>query len=400
MVRHKKKIAIKMKNPKITVLILTPYFLPGYKAGGPIQSLRNLISHLSNRINFKIITPDHDLGEKKAYSGITSDRWNRVYGVDVFYLSDKNMTLPKIGHLIKNTNHDVRYYNSFFYPYLTIYPLLLEKMRRIPRMPSILAPRGEMAPRALQLNKSKKKIFLGVARLLNLYSNLNWQVSSKHEKEQLRKILSVNSNRIEIIPNLPPKLDFDVKPRKSSKESGKVRLVFISRIAPIKNLSGALTLLKKVRGQVTFDIYGPKEDRTYFDLCMRLKKELPNNILINYHGPVSHDQVATVLQQYDFLFFPSKDENFGHIILEAFLSGTPVIISDRTPWLELDKYQAGWAIELEDRQRFAEVLNYCVKMNTSEHQKLCEGAMNVALNYLNDGRIVEKTFEMFARLAR
>ena len=44
----------------------------------------------------------------------------------------------------------------------------------------------------------------------------------------------------------------------------------------------------------------------------------------------------------------SDSENFGHVILESILSGTPVIVSDNTPWTEfINKNKLGVALKLD-----------------------------------------------------
>ena len=40
------------------------------------------------------------------------------------------------------------------------------------------------------------------------------------------------------------------------------------------------------------------------------------------------------------MFLPSKGENFGHIIMESLAASTPVIISDLTPWKDLENARA------------------------------------------------------------
>jgi len=57
---------IKNKKKKI-VLIFVGAYTPGYKAGGPIQSIQNLVECLNNDFEFKIITSDRDIGDSKAY---------------------------------------------------------------------------------------------------------------------------------------------------------------------------------------------------------------------------------------------------------------------------------------------------------------------------------------------
>jgi glycosyltransferase involved in cell wall biosynthesis len=42
--------------------------------------------------------------------------------------------------------------------------------------------------------------------------------------------------------------------------------------------------------------------------------------------------VPGVFRQYDLFVFPTRGENFGHVIIESLSVGTPVLLSDRTPW--------------------------------------------------------------------
>jgi hypothetical protein len=42
------------------------------------------------------------------------------------------------------------------------------------------------------------------------------------------------------------------------------------------------------------------------------------------------------LAEYDLFLFPTLGENYGHVISEALASGCPVVISDQTPWRNLE----------------------------------------------------------------
>ena len=76
---------------KKTILILCDWFLPGYLAGGPIQSVATLTKQLGNDIDFKIITTDRDFKSKKTYSEIKSNVWTVFEGRTIFYVSPENM---------------------------------------------------------------------------------------------------------------------------------------------------------------------------------------------------------------------------------------------------------------------------------------------------------------------
>ena len=56
-------------------------------------------------------------------------------------------------------------------------------------------------------------------------------------------------------------------------------------------------------------------------------------------------------------FFPTRGENFGHVIFEALKAGLPVITSDHTPWNFLDKQPFFWAINVEDKNGYLSAIN-------------------------------------------
>ena len=68
-------------------------------------------------------------------------------------------------------------------------------------------------------------------------------------------------------------------------------------------------------------------------------------------------------------FLPTLGENFGHIILEAFCAGCPVLISDQTPWRDLEEKGVGWNLPLDQPELFREVLQRFAGMENAEYIK-------------------------------
>ena len=52
----------------------------------------------------------------------------------------------------------------------------------------------------------------------------------------------------------------------------------------------------------------------------------------------------------------SGSENYGHSIVEALLCGTPVLISDSTPWRGLEAEGVGWDLPIADEAAFVRAL--------------------------------------------
>lgn len=109
---------------KVKILTFSVYYLPGYKGGGPVRTIENMVSHLDQEIEFWIVTRDRDLGDTVPYPAIKRGIWQKVGGAYVYYLPAEAVNFTAVGDLINNTPHDIVYLNSFFDPVFTIYPLL------------------------------------------------------------------------------------------------------------------------------------------------------------------------------------------------------------------------------------------------------------------------------------
>ena len=207
-----------------------------------------------------------------------------------------------------------------------------------PRPKIVLAPRGQLDPPALNLKRLKKQIFLHVCRPLRIFRDVHWQASSDVEAEEIRRNFGPDV-AVTVARNL--RVPSEVPRPAVEKVPGQLRAVFLSRVSPKKNLHFALTLLEHLRGTVFFTIAGPVDDPAYWERCQRIIHHLPPNVTIDCRGAVPNEEVAALLAGHDLLLLPTLSENFGHVIVEALQVGTPVLISDQTPWRDLEQRHAG-----------------------------------------------------------
>ena len=383
-----------MRLKKIKILIFVPHYLPGYKAGGPVRSIANMIQSLGEEFNFKIITSDRDLYSQKPFSNISSNSWIKLTNTTVFYASPKYLSLKNMIKLFHNTDYDILYLNSFFHPFFGILPIFISKVSKIKKIPVILAPRGEFSPGALSIKGNKKRIYVILSKISRLYSHIYWQASSEVEKNDIKNVFK-RSSEIFIAPNIPPKKESHNENSNPLKKVGFLNIVFLSRISPIKNLDGALNLLKNIKGNINFDIFGPVGEESYWKKCQSIIDKLEFNVVVRYKGSVNHEKVNSIFKSYDLFFLPTHGENFGHVILEALSAGLPVIISDQTPWHDLSKFNAGIDIPIEDAEKYRQTINDFVQMSSDEYNKFRKGALSYANAYTNDSEIIQKNREMF-----
>jgi glycosyltransferase involved in cell wall biosynthesis len=342
------------------VIVVVGNYLPGFKAGGIVRAVVNTIDHLSGDIDFKVITRDRDLGDVAPYPNVRLNAWQPMGGADVYYLSPDRQSAGSLARLVNNTPHDAIWLNSFFDP-LTVKLLWQRRIGAANLRRPIVAPRGEFAWASLQQKYPKKLVFMWVARAIRLYAGLIWHASSQLEAADIRKEMHVSEGAIHYAPDFAIKSPGIASPANSElpppAEGDSVRLVFISRVAREKNLDFALRVLKKVRANVVFDIYGPTADEAYWRECQALIAELPPHVTVNYRGIVGGGDVVTTFAQYELFLFPSGGEAFGHVIAESLVAGTPVLTSTETAFHDLAADGLGWDFDLRREEAFVATID-------------------------------------------
>lgn len=380
----------------MTILTFVGYYVPAYKAGGPIQSIANLAEALGDEFEFRIITSDRDYGDTRPFDGITHSTWMRVGKADVAYLGPRKRNLRTIARLMRETPHDVLYLNSYHSPHFTVQPLALRSLRRVPRVPTVVAPRGEFARGAYGIRPAKKRLYRIAATAARLYSGVTWQASSAAEAKDIRREVGSDAP-LHVGPDIyvPPPSLLD---RTSPKVSGSAHAVIVCRISPVKNLHLLGTVLCCVRGGLNLDLYGIIDDAAYWAKCQETFAHLPDNVSVTYHGPIEHTQVAAVLAQSDLFVLPTLGENFCHAAAEAFAAGCPVLISDQTPWRGLEEARAGWDLPLGRPEGFTDAIQRIIDMDEDEHREWRQGARDYITSHPLVTSAIEANRRMFLSL--
>ncbi len=387
-----------MNRKKYSILVFNRHYLPGFKAGGPIRTISNTVDRLGCEFDFRIVTLDRDFGDLHSYKDLGSEEWHKVGQASVRYLRPDSVTLIKLSQIINGLDPSVLYLNSFFDSIFTQRVLLLRKLGLIPRYPIILAPRGEFSEGALEIKKIKKLTYILLARLTGLYKGLTWLASSKIEREDIKRLFpKVKDKGIHVAINLPPDTKQKTYYRDCEKVPGTVKIVFLSRLSPKKNLDFALRVLKNVSAKVEFTIFGPKEDSDYWNECQNLIDGLPSNIQVTWEGEVTPDIIHESLSQHHLFFFPTRGENYGHVIQEALSSGLPVLISDQTPWQDLEEAGVGWSIPLSSPGKFAGLIEEVAHWDNNKILSVSEAALNYAIDKAGDHSALDANRQLFLR---
>jgi glycosyltransferase involved in cell wall biosynthesis len=348
------------------ILILNGQYWPGYKGGGPIQSCMNMVENLSDKFEFLILTADRDYKEDVPYVNVKINEWIKIGSIKVFYMSPNMQSLKGFQKILNKIDYDILYLNGFFSPIFTIKPLILKRLGTMKKREIIITPRGDFTG-GCENKKTKKFIYIFLCKLIGLYSDLLWHATSNLEEKDIK--LKFKNAKTIVVPNLPAK--YTQKSPVIDKVPGELRLVFVSRVFPKKNLKFALEVLMNVTsGNIIFDVYGPMEDKGYWNECLMVIKELPSNVTVTYKGEVEHKDIGHVFESYHAFFFPTFGENYGHVIIEAMMNNCLVILSKGvTPW---DDYNGngGFVNSLNDYAAFLKVINLLISYNQKEIDNL------------------------------
>lgn len=386
---------------KATILALLGTYIPGFLAGGPIRSVHSLVDAFGAEFDWRIICPDRDLGSDAPYPGIVADRWTPVGKALVFYASPRMLRPWNLLRLLRGLDHDLLYLNSFFSPRMSILPVAAAYTGVLRRSRILIAPRGEFSPGALAIKAWKKRPYLWMARCLRLYRNCRWHLSTSLELDDLRSVFPVSvglgfdARNCFVAPDM---VDFTLDgavANRALEAPPNLSVAFLSRISPMKNLDFALRALAQVRARVVFSVYGPEEDAGYVNHCRELAGGQPANVEVRWCGPVAAAEVVQVLSAHDLMLLPTRGENFGHVIVEAWAAGLPVLISDQTPWRGLAQEGIGWDLPLDSPDRFAAVVDEVAAWPREKRLSAAKACRKKADLVRSDDRVRQENLKMF-----
>lgn len=373
-----------MKN----LLIVCDYFKPGFKAGGPIQSLYNLCVLIHDKAHIHVVTQNHDI-DKVEYN-LPYNRWVDKDLFKVLYLK----RLQYLKFLFKKQNVDVLYLNSFFASSTQLFLFSNHSLLRNQHkeVNIFIAPRGEFDPGALTIKARKKKLFLSFFKIFKI-KNLIFHATTEIEVKNIQLIFG-DTYEIRTAANIPkiPSHRKDVQKKQNISE-----FFFLSRISSKKNLKFALKAFSKtnVEGEIQFNIIGPIEDVNYWNECQDIFEVIPNNINCKYLGEIPNEDISKVLKDSHYFFFPTFGENYGHVIYESLALGKPILISDQTPWVTKEFDNGVFASNLESETYFLKVIEKLHGLNQVEYNKLSRNAYQYALLSADINKIKDHYINLF-----
>jgi glycosyltransferase involved in cell wall biosynthesis len=384
------------------ILQVIPYFVPAYSYGGPVKVCFDISKELVRR-DHQVTVVTTDVLDK---NGRITKREETIDGIRVIRFKNISNQLAKNynGYLPIGfyswcrdniQNFDIVHCHDFF----TYQNIVIAHFCKKYDVPFIVQPHGTLSPvRQNARFRGAKQLFM------NFFSDVlerskNIIALTKNEKEEICLINNVLKDRVEIIPNGIKMEEFenihkiDLHEKYSIPKENKI-IGYVGRLQYIKGIDISLGILAHLKSKIDFTylIIGPDEGEKEKLEKIIEKLGLVDNVI--FSGILTGKEKLEVMKSCGIFLFTSRNEGLPITILEVAALGVPQIISKNCHVPEIEEYQGGFEIDLEDTVRYTEsIVRILLDADTSKNMSL--RAREIATKIFNFNDIIKKIEKLY-----
>ncbi|MGV6829440.1 MAG: glycosyltransferase [Flavobacteriales bacterium] len=330
------------------ITILSPYYSPANKAGGPIKSIEGIAEILQNNsFDYTIITRDKDIDH--------SPLEKTLYKKGVHYQNKISISL--LNPFFRKS--DIIWINSLYSFSFSILPILALLMMN--KKTLLISPRGQLLQGSVT---NKKLLYLKLLKWL-LKKTKHQVVIHYTNKEEQNKSLPIFKDFKNIIFNNP--LSGKIDEYEIHKKSTKFNIGFFGRVSPIKNIEFIIKLFSNLPKSFSFQIYGSIEDKVYYKKLIDLIKKLNLENQISFEGNYDKANFSNKVKRVDLIVIPSFSENFCHVFFEAIEKRKMVLASNGLPWESVNLLVKNTILPL-DKYLWLQQIKYIASLNEEQYK--------------------------------
>lgn len=302
----------------------------GVSAGGPSRTVPALCAAViaeCPRISVEIVTaeqPKYGPNVPTSVPTYTADARSTAAGQRALLQSRVEEAKQTVGHVLLHDHGQ----------WLSLNRASAAAARRF-KLQRIVSPRGMLTPWALRHRAWKKRLAWQLYARRDFLQADVLHATSDQEAEDLRRLGA--RQPIVVIPNGVE------APDRSGAAAAKTRTVaFLSRLHPkkgVRELVAAWRALSPAGWRLI--LAGPDEGQMLPQL--KLRPEDAIDAIGEVEGPAKWNLLGSA----SVVVLPSYSENFGVVVAEALMAGTPVIATRGTPWHGLETHRCGWWIPMQ-----------------------------------------------------
>lgn len=280
-------------------------------------------------------------------------------------------------------------------------PCVLSKL--IYGTPYLLTEHGiYLREQYLSLSRNTYSPFLRtfLVRFIHSIITLNYAYADQispvcHYNARWELQLGVNPAKIKVIYNgVDPNVFYD----STSIHRTHPTIVTVARIDPIKDLLTLIRAAKRVHQEirdVRFMVYGEISVPEYYEDCLQLRDELGLKEVVHFAGHMGN--IASVYHEGDVVLLSSISEGFPYSVIEAMMSGKPVVATDVGGVREA-LGEAGILVPPRDHEKMADEIVHLLR-NPMMRADLGKEARERALNLFTLEKMLARYMESYEELS-
>ncbi len=350
-----------MQNKSFSVLQTIGGF--GAKSGGTSTCTYDLLSAvygLDAEFKVELLTPDVTVANDKIMGN--GEEWIKVVPND--YRTPLAISRNMVKFL-EDSDYDIYHTNGMWMHINHITCAIARSKKK----PYVITPHGMLYPQTLSRSTWKKWPMRKIWFDKDIMNASCIHATCVDEMKHLRTFgykgpVSLIGNPVSV-PDYTQKLIDD----RSYKDCDVIKIGFLGRLHPRKQVERIIYgLSQSQRTDVHVYVMG-KGDDSYEEFLKAESLRLCVEDSVHFLGFLTGKAKFEQLARLDALFVPSDMENFGMIIPEALIVGTPVMASLGTPWEALNKEQCGWWRD-NSPESLAEVINMIAESSPEELKQM------------------------------
>jgi glycosyltransferase involved in cell wall biosynthesis len=177
-------------------------------------------------------------------------------------------------------------------------------------------------------------------------------------------IQNVYNGRAYVVNNGIPDVSEKFKAITAIKEKPTIKILFLSNLIISKGILDfleALELLNKKGILFQGTIVGAEANLSKRDLFSEIQNRRVSNV-VTYLGPKYGHEKTKIISESDILVFPTKNDIWGNVILEAMQLGIPIIASKEGAIPEIiDDGKTGFVVEKSSPEQIAEKIQVLIE---------------------------------------
>jgi len=324
------------------ILHVTPYTEACY--GGPPVAISQMV-RAADALGFRCdlaTTITHKTTQSLAVESAIKDNAGQIRSFEVRHFRSW-FYAPSLGSWLRDhvKEYDlIHLHVPFTYPFLSAARNASAGGRRF-----VVMPHGLLDPWSLSQKYLKKLVYYRFIEQYNLRQCAGINVTSALEEDGVSKL--GYGNKTTLIRLCVEMQDIS---NRAYMSNGSLRLLFLSRLHPVKDLPtilAALQVLVREGCNVVLSVVGDG-DPHYVRYILRRIDQLNLRRYVTLHGFLEGENKAQAYNDADLFILPSFHENFGLAVLEAMAASLPVIISDQVGISEeVKKAGAGLVVPIQ-----------------------------------------------------